>query len=90
VICLSALVTLWDLINIVPEGADVIDKIYSIFHIKRAESPDCPHCPGINKDVKHFLFMCPNYKEPRAKLREKAGRKAYSIWFLASNQGSWC
>jgi hypothetical protein len=57
---------------------------FYLFRIKRAESPDCPHCPGINEDVSHFLFTCPNYQEPRARLREDAGRKAYSIRYLAS------
>jgi ribonuclease HI len=57
---------------------------FHLFRIKRAESPDCPDCPGTTEDVNHFLFTCPNYEAPRAKLREKAARKAYSIPYLAN------
>jgi ribonuclease HI len=57
---------------------------FYLHRIKRAESPDCPHCPGITEDVKHFLFMCPNYEQPRANLRKQAGRKAYSVPFLTN------
>jgi hypothetical protein len=57
---------------------------FYLFRIKRSDSPDCPHCPGITEDVDHYLFTCPNYEAPRAKLREIAGRKAYSTTFLTN------
>jgi ribonuclease HI len=57
---------------------------FYLFCIKRSDSPDCPHCPGTIKDVSHYLFTCPNYTAPCAKLREKAGRKAHSVCFLTN------
>jgi hypothetical protein len=57
---------------------------FYLFRIKRSDSPDCPHCPGTIEDVNHYLFTCPNYEAPHVKLREQAGRKAYSTAFLTN------
>ncbi|EPQ50988.1 hypothetical protein GLOTRDRAFT_8189, partial [Gloeophyllum trabeum ATCC 11539] len=33
-----------------------------LHRIGKRDDPDCPHCPGVREDVRHFLFDCPNYQ----------------------------
>lgn len=35
----------------------------------RANSPDCPHCPGVPETVLHFVIQCPKYREHRREMR---------------------
>jgi hypothetical protein len=56
------------------------------FHIRKAESPSCPHCQGITvESVKHFLLVCPQYAQEQHDLRVKLHCNADSISFLLSN-----
>ncbi|KIM22692.1 hypothetical protein M408DRAFT_47261, partial [Serendipita vermifera MAFF 305830] len=34
---------------------------FYLHRIKRVESADCPHCPGIIEDIDHVLLNCGNY-----------------------------
>jgi ribonuclease HI len=59
---------------------------FYLHRIKRAESADCPHCPGMIEDVDHLLFTCNNYAHARQALRDKLGRKASSSRHLLSTE----
>jgi ribonuclease HI len=65
---------------------DHIPLNYYLHRIKKAESADCPHCPGITEDVNHLLFTCRNYDQARQVLRNKLGRKASSSRHLLSTR----
>ena len=52
--------------------------------IKKADSPHCPHCPGVTENIRHLLFDCGNYTRARETLKAKAGREALSIRHLLS------
>ncbi|KIM19926.1 hypothetical protein M408DRAFT_37547, partial [Serendipita vermifera MAFF 305830] len=54
--------------------------------IKKVDSADCPHCPGIVENLRHYLFSCRNYHLPRMEMRQKLGRKASSLKFLLQDQ----
>lgn len=54
-----------------------------LFRIKRAESPECPHCRnGINETLLHYLFFCPHYDIARTILNSATRREASPISFL--------
>ncbi|KZP26417.1 hypothetical protein FIBSPDRAFT_732236, partial [Athelia psychrophila] len=56
---------------------------HTLFRIKRAESPACPHCGGITvESIRHFILDCPYYDLPRHQLRRDLGRKAGEIPYL--------
>jgi hypothetical protein len=56
-----------------------------LFHIRRSETPSCPHCRGINVEtLRHFLFSCPFYATERHTLRNKLSRDANNLAFLLS------
>ena len=59
---------------------------FYLHRIKKAESTDCPHCPGITEDVQHYLFACKNYAQARESLKARAGRNAFSIRHLFSTR----
>jgi hypothetical protein len=53
----------------------------TILHrIKRADSPDCPHCQqGIKETIFHFLLACPHYAGPRRTLQAELDHTAQTI-----------
>lgn len=53
-----------------------------LFHIKQADSADCPHCPGFKESIFHFLLIYPAYNNARCVLHTELGQKASSIPFL--------
>ncbi|KIJ10229.1 hypothetical protein PAXINDRAFT_86367 [Paxillus involutus ATCC 200175] len=36
-----------------------------LHHIAKADTPYCPHCPGIREDIPHFILKCPQYARER-------------------------
>ncbi|KZP06927.1 hypothetical protein FIBSPDRAFT_763621, partial [Athelia psychrophila] len=59
----------------------------TLFRIKRAESPACPHCSGITVEtIRHYILDCPHYALARRELRNKLGRKAGEIPFLLGDK----
>lgn len=50
-----------------------------LHRIRKAESPDCPHCPGIAETVQHYLLECNAYERPRHALRRTLGRTANDL-----------
>lgn len=61
---------------------DHIPLNYYLHRIKKIDSADCPNCPGRIEDIKHYLFSCSHYHQLRQKLKQQAGRKAFSIAHL--------
>ena len=58
-----------------------------LFRIKRADSPDCPHCKnGIHETLLHFLLFCPHYIFARQILTTALRRDASSIPYLLGNR----
>lgn len=52
----------------------------------RADSPDCPYCPGEEETVQHFLLRCPEYWNERMQMRREIGRVASSLAFLVGTE----
>jgi hypothetical protein len=59
---------------------------FYLHRIKRADNADCPHCPGTIEDVDHVIFTCRNYTQAKQTLRNKLGRKDFSIRHLFSTE----
>ena len=59
---------------------------FYLHRIKKADSPHCPHCPGITENIRHLLFDCRNYTRAREVLKGKAGREAFSTRHLLSTE----
>ena len=58
----------------------------TLFRIKRAPSPDCPHCGlWIKETIFHFLLACPRYAYIRGKLLLTLNQYIVSIPFLLGN-----
>jgi hypothetical protein len=57
-----------------------------LFRIKKAISPNCPHCTDTPETVLHFLVKCPHYRHERQILRQKLKNKADSIKYLLSEK----
>ena len=54
-----------------------------LHRIKRADTPDCPHCKnGVRETIHHFLLVCLHYIGARRLLQAKLRRDASSIPFL--------
>jgi len=49
------------------------DFNHKLFQFKLVDSPLCDLC-NMEDTVEHFIFVCPNYEEPRALLRSSASR----------------
>jgi hypothetical protein len=59
---------------------------HHLFHIRKSESPSCPHCHGITVEtVKHFLLDCPHYRREWHTLQCKLRHNAGSLSFLLNN-----
>ena len=55
----------------------------TLFRIKKAASPFCPHCGhGTPESIFHFLLICPHHASARRPLLAVLGRHAMSIPFL--------
>jgi hypothetical protein len=54
--------------------------------IKRADAPECPHCPTELETVKHYLLDCPQYVCERQVLRNKLGREAGELHTLVTDE----
>ncbi|KAF8069986.1 hypothetical protein FPV67DRAFT_1374021, partial [Lyophyllum atratum] len=46
------------------------------------DSPHCPHCPGTDETMKHYLFDCQHHQHARIKLTTALGRDAYAYEVL--------
>jgi ribonuclease HI len=58
-----------------------------LHRIKKAESPNCPHCNnGYKETIFHFLLTCPHYSNARRILQAQLRRKASSIPFLLGSR----
>jgi hypothetical protein len=56
-----------------------------LFHIRKVESPVCPHCRGLTvKTVRHLLVDCPFYRRERHTLQLKLKCNATSVSFSLS------
>lgn len=54
-----------------------------LHRIKRADSPNCPHCEqGTKESIFHYLLICPHHSPHRRILQMELGRDAFSIPFL--------
>ncbi|KIK76761.1 hypothetical protein PAXRUDRAFT_168813 [Paxillus rubicundulus Ve08.2h10] len=53
--------------------------------IAKANTPYCPHCPGIREDVPHFMLKCPQYAREQQILTRHLRRRASYLPFLLSN-----
>jgi ribonuclease HI len=61
---------------------DHIPLNFYLHRIKRSDTAECPHCPGIVEDIHHLLFVCNNYAQARQRLCYKMGRNAFSVRHL--------
>ena len=50
------------------------------------ESPDCPHCPGVEESVKHFVLDCPKYEDARREINRMDVRIGRSLGKLLSQK----
>ncbi|KAH8071517.1 hypothetical protein BXZ70DRAFT_903031, partial [Cristinia sonorae] len=56
-----------------------------LFRIKKAPSPDYPHCPGVVESVRHFLIECHSYRQARSRLTCTPRRTSHSLPHLHSD-----
>ncbi|KIJ11283.1 hypothetical protein PAXINDRAFT_28208, partial [Paxillus involutus ATCC 200175] len=56
-----------------------------LHRITKAESPDCPHCPGMKEDVPHFILKCPQYTREQQILTRHLRRQAHQLPHLLSH-----
>lgn len=56
-----------------------------LHRLSKVENPSCPHCPGTDESVHHFLTLCPHHQRARHQMIQALGRNATSIPFLLSN-----
>ncbi|KAG2108753.1 uncharacterized protein F5147DRAFT_836967 [Suillus discolor] len=55
---------------------------HHLHRIGKHPTPCCPHCPGTNETVAHYLLDCPHYRGERHILVSALGRKASSMSYL--------
>ncbi|KIJ08954.1 hypothetical protein PAXINDRAFT_88146, partial [Paxillus involutus ATCC 200175] len=53
--------------------------------IKKVDTPDCPHWPGLKEDVAHYILKCPQYVRERFILTRALRRKAHHLSHLLSD-----
>ncbi|KAG1810870.1 uncharacterized protein BJ212DRAFT_1250973, partial [Suillus subaureus] len=53
-----------------------------LHHIRKSDSPSCPHCPGVNETVHHYLLECLHFRHDCHTLIGALGRRATSLQFL--------
>jgi len=53
-----------------------------LFRIGKSDTPECPHCPGQEETVHHFMFVCPQYACERHIFANVLRRKATSIGYI--------
>jgi hypothetical protein len=58
---------------------------FYLYRIKKREDPYCEHCPDARETVWHFLFECPEHREPRRLTLDPLGRQARNPSFLLSS-----
>lgn len=56
-----------------------------LHRIKKSDTPNCPHCPNIIEDIRHFLFTCPHYRRERHALQRELRRRSQDISYLLSS-----
>ncbi|KAG2070136.1 hypothetical protein BDR04DRAFT_1201169 [Suillus decipiens] len=56
-----------------------------LHRIGKEVTPHCPHCPGTEETVPHFLLDCPHYCHERHVLTQTLGCNASSMSFLLSD-----
>lgn len=57
-----------------------------LHRINRADSPECPHCPGIAENISHLILHCPQYARERQVLRNTMRRDADNIPTLLTQE----
>lgn len=58
-----------------------------LHRIKKAPSPNCPHCgQGNRESIFHFILACPHYTPARRLLQFELDREAHSIPFLLGSR----
>ncbi|KIJ04480.1 hypothetical protein PAXINDRAFT_27647, partial [Paxillus involutus ATCC 200175] len=56
-----------------------------LHRIKKSDTPDCPHCPGLKESVAHFVLVCPQYARERFILARSLRRQARYLRYLLSD-----
>jgi hypothetical protein len=56
-----------------------------LHRIRKADSPNCNHCPGTEETVHHYLIDCMHHIRARHTLVRALGRKATSIQYLLTD-----
>ena len=56
-----------------------------LHRIQKLETPKCAHCQGRDETVLHYLLECPEYSEPRKRLKRALHRKARNIAALLAD-----
>lgn len=54
-------------------------------HIKKTDSPFCPHCPEREETVHHYPLECPQYQRERHTIQGAIGHDASSIPYLLTS-----
>ncbi|KIK77143.1 hypothetical protein PAXRUDRAFT_167694 [Paxillus rubicundulus Ve08.2h10] len=56
--------------------------LHNMGYVTKSDTPDCPHCPGVNEDMIYFLLSCPHYAREHHQFLSQLRQRTTRIHFL--------